>query len=165
MRASQGNLRVGSEAGSLRWASRLAFCFAFLKPPGDLLCSPDGEPQERVSIGQRRLDTEAQSYLILQLGKLRLRDEVAYPGSANQEPDPHLVPTTRRRDTPRPSSRFPHLPLNDNPHSLLQLRASVRPSVRALHRTGGERKGTCRRIFNPRVETKQKECFSFIQDH
>ena len=38
-----------------------------------LLCSPEEEPQERVSVGQRRLDREGQSYLILQLGKPRLR--------------------------------------------------------------------------------------------
>ena len=40
MRASQGDLRVGSEAGSLRWASCLAFCFVFLKPPGDSTVQP-----------------------------------------------------------------------------------------------------------------------------
>ena len=41
MRASQGDLRVGSEAGSLGWTQ--AWCFGgFFKPPGDSTVQPRG---------------------------------------------------------------------------------------------------------------------------
>jgi len=166
-----GWVRSQIPSGLQTWLFFLFFFFFFFFPklPGDSTVQPRMRTTEE-GIG-RREEVEPERGAVTPRfagGETEARGwghfTQSQPESSKQElePQPHASPQGERIS--QPSGRFCHLSCiiihihssNSDPGS---------PSAVGTDRTRGKNKGTFRRIFHARVETKQTKCFSRIQGH